>query len=59
MDLTLTRRSVLTFATGRLTSQVPLYLRTPQVLDLELWPQRGKFVSMESLISHFRAASEG
>lgn len=29
------------------------------VLELESWAQRGKFVSMEALISHFRQASEG
>ena len=33
--------------------------RTPSLYDLESWPLRGKFVSMESLISHFRSASEG
>ena len=29
------------------------------VVDLENWETRGKYVSMESLISHFRLAAEG
>jgi hypothetical protein len=32
---------------------------TPGVVDLEQWSQRGKFSTMEAVISHFRLASGG